>query len=297
MTKCIDNRCDIRVWVRLYTAAGWKGWDVGPGERMAIGAIDAQRIEGFAWERGEPEAWAPTFSSVLQGDCDHSTVVIAALFGPRLARSVKFVMACLAGPASHSERNDLELVEKLQSVVRVPRDNLWLALERQATPPMVTAMVANAASPNVALDGDVLIMYLGGHGGGCADGEWHLSTWDGTTSGHAVLDALSGTRAEVVLVVDSCSSGSMVVDLRRRFDRPEHREKAPPRVTVIASTGAGESACTRWRIVQMLIDHVVAKSRDPADALGRRVRDTLRTPFADQRARVAVFEQGVEREV
>jgi hypothetical protein len=87
-------------------------------------------------------------------------------------------MACLAGPADPNARNDVKLINSFKEL-GVPEENIFMLLERQCTPKTIKANLKNITSN--CLEGDILFVYLGGHGTHKND-EYFLSTWDGYTN-------------------------------------------------------------------------------------------------------------------
>ena len=248
----VKNRCPHRVWYRLYESddVNFTGKDIAPGEQQTVEG-EFKSVKGFKWERGEDEVWEPTFKSLLEPqDAWNYHVDLTSLFGCRPASSIKVFMACLAGPADPMTRNDIILIDKLHKEIGVPRENIWMFLERQCTPNAIYESLKVAAE--ICNDeNDILFVYLGGHGSRKQSEvyqesgnkfEYNLGTWGGSTPSSLVLKAIQTVKCPVFMVVDSCYSGQMIDDAKSYFlHAPLAHE-----LYVLTSTQNDKSAQTGW---------------------------------------------------
>lgn len=297
----VENRCPYRVWFRVYCipeVGGFSGHDLAQHDTQEIHGSDSEpyhSIKGMKWERGEAENWVPTFDSLLDDEAWSHKLVLTSLFGLRLASSIKVFMACLAGPADPLTRNDIKLIDRLNSEVGIPRDNTWMFLERQCTPNVIKESLTVATGTCQPKE-DFLFVYLGGHGsrkssdvfGKSGNGyEYVLGTWGGGTSSELVLKAIENAKCPVFMVVDSCHSGQMIPDAKSFFENKSH-----PTIYILASTQSDNSAQTGWKLIQKLIDHMVdgSKKQDVnATTIGMDVVDTLVTSLQGQKAQFEIL--------
>ena len=285
-TYRIENKCPSRIWYRIYTEkGGWTGHDLGKDEKTELGLsgpIDTLR--GFKWEKGEEEVFPSDLPAYKLDPELETKVTLSPIFGPRPTRSIKVFMACLAGPADPATRNDTTLIEKFKEA-GVPQDNIWCLLERQCTPKSIIANLSDAASENISHENDIMLIYLGGHGNGGSGKDYSLATWEGFTMSGDVLRAISKCKAEIFMVVDSCHSGAMIDDAKRFFGS----EKSKPKMTILTSTQADNSACTGWKLIQMLVDHVGSGKYITPASVGQYVVDNLKTSLETQKAQLATI--------
>jgi len=282
----IQNKCPSRIWYRIYDENGfWKGLDLGQGESATMTLSNScDHLRCMKWEKDDPEVF-PTDLPTYKLDPElESKITLSPIFGPRPTRSIKVFMACLAGPADPATRNDITLIEKFKEA-GIPQDNIWLLLERQCTPLSILASLADAASENISHEGDIIFLYLGGHGSGGSGSDYSLATWQGGTKSGDVLKAIAKCKAEIFMVVDSCHSGAMIDDAKKFFGDDGYK----PKMTILASTQADNSACTGWKLIQMLVDHVGSGKYITPASVGQYVVDNLRTSLETQKAQLATI--------
>jgi hypothetical protein len=247
-----------------------------PGGKWEADVAKLTHIHGQLWEEGDPEDWAPKF--IYHGaDGPGNTVeawveqqVVTPVFGPRIARSIRVVLACLAGPADPAVRNDLHLLAKFEEA-GVPRENMTVLLERQCTPTGVTWALDNAVKNTH--EGDFLFVYLGGHGK--PDNHYSLCTWEGATTADMILKSLSRVdeKVPVFLVIDSCYSGNL-----NEYLRSEYKGPLPSELHLLHSTQAGTVAYTGWRLIDLLIKHIFPKGAySNAEGVGKTIAHDFRT--------------------
>jgi len=201
-------------------------------------------IKGMVWEKGKTEEWKPTFSNNLDYETSNHELVVTPIFGPRIASSIKVLLACLAGPVDPNVRNDLILINKFKEI-GVPSENIFMLLERQCTPDMIKASLQNLVYNSQ--EGDIIFIYLGGCGNKNSDG-YYLNTWEGETSSKELLSILQKCKSEIFMIVDSSFSGQMIDDFKTF--------KNNPKSSIIASTQSYNDGYTGWRLLQMLIENV-----------------------------------------
>jgi len=125
---------------------------------------------------------APTFSLSL----DLSTrgrIILVDLFGLRATHSIKVVIACLASPADPRDRTDYQMIQHFRD-----------------------------------MGVHVLFVYAGSHGS-ASGGSFSISLHDEWLYGKPILQALARAHSgtQVVLCVDSCYSGHMIVDFQQLY--------------------------------------------------------------------------------
>jgi len=272
----LTNNCPGRIWYRVKNGDSFVGNDIDGGGSRAMQTISSETqyetVAGFAWEKGDEEVWAPTFNSPLDKDAYTHRISITPIFGPRPASSIKVFMACMAGPADPSTRNDITLIETFIKA-GVPREYIWMFLERQATKGTISECLPTCV--DVCDPDDILFVYLGGHGSGPSD-EYHLCTWGGGTGSSIVLSAIQQCKCPVFMVVDSCYAGQMIEDAKAM-------DNLPP-LTICASVQRDSPASTGWRLIQYLIDHVSSGDYVTPMQISSYIVENLRTPNPNQRA-------------
>jgi len=279
------NKCNSQVWYRFYKEENFVGECLAANQSTTV-TLDTQMksLKGLLWETGQSDEWLPTFSMNYQDESNYSTINITPLFGPRPAHTIKVYMACLAGPADPAARNDITLIDEFVKA-GVPNENIWRLLERQCTPTSIGPTLHDAASENVCQEGDILVVYLGGHGSGGSGSAYSLATWQGHTYSSTILDAIADTKAEVFMIVDSCHSGAMIDDAKAYFQSRSYT----PKITILASTQSWSPARTGWRILQMLVDHVSSGKFITPLQVSEYVVENLRTTLETQRAQLATL--------
>eukprot|EP00906_Rhabdomonas_costata_P007973 RCo011388 len=214
-----------------------------------------------------------------------SSSKVTRLFGREWPpTSVRAFMACLAGPADPSVRNDQELMDKLHQTQGVPVSNICTLLEEQATRSNVISSLTRFVTGCSA--GGLLFVYLGGHGNS-TDGysDWGLGTWEEDTRGPEVAPLICNVPSRVFAVADSCHSGAFIHDVEAHLaTHPLMCES----LTVLASTQSNQSASTGWKLLQYLIDGMTDESNLATSeiALAQHVVDNLRTSNPKQRAQL-----------
>jgi len=63
-----------------------------------------------------------------------------------------------------------------------------------------------------AKENDLIIVYIGAHGSGNEDGEYEFYTADDTIVSKDLIDNFSKTKANVLILVDTCHSGAIIRD-------------------------------------------------------------------------------------
>ncbi len=280
----ITNKCPNRIWYRIYTGQGYfLGKDIGPGKtQFAKKQNGFINIQGLLWKLGSKSNWEPTFKGKLEKKASKSNIVISPIFGPRPARTIKILLVCLAGPADPAVRNDTVLIDKFIKA-GVPRENIWMLLEKQSTPKTISAALKNIVSKNVLAPDDILFIYLGGHG--TAKGQYYLATWEGFTPSSLVLSEIEKTSAQVFMVIDSCYSGNMILDAKKWFKR-----KRKPRLSILTSVQANKTAYTGWRLISLLIENITKGTYVSPQSIGKNIVKKLRTSASYQRAQYFDFE-------
>ncbi|MBS0658504.1 MAG: hypothetical protein JSR82_09710 [Verrucomicrobia bacterium] len=229
--------------------------------------------------RGHARCWC-----TCRGCPDAAGGEPAGFFGGRAGRDIVLYLACLAGPADPSERNDLRFLDELRERHGIPAEQIWRLLERQCTERSILATFADCVE--TVEPGQMLFAYFGGHGDS-ADGraQWSLGS-HGSTQGTDLAPLLARCRGEVFVVADSCHSGAFLRDLQDALEAADAWH--PPRLTALSSTQASLSARTGWRLLELLIA-CAAADRTPRET-ARQVVEKLRTPEKRQRAQFCFFE-------
>jgi len=239
------NNCKSNIWYRVTYNNGWQGIDIGYEKSYTYRSNTYyNNIKGMVWNKGDQEVWKPTFSNNLDSEWKNPKLIITPVFGPRVASSIKVLLACLAGPADPNVRNDIILINKFKEI-GVPSENIFMLLERQCTPDMIKASLQNLVYNSQ--EGDIIFIYLGGHGNKKIDG-YYLSTWEGKTCSKDILPILQNCKSEIFMVVDSCYSGQMIEDFKK--------QKNSPKTSILASTQSDQSAYSGWKLLQMLIENI-----------------------------------------
>ncbi|KAI9007604.1 hypothetical protein DFJ74DRAFT_688443 [Hyaloraphidium curvatum] len=209
----------------------------------------------------------------------------SGFFGGRKGKDIFVYVACLAGPADPAQRNDIRFVEGLMRRHGIPQENVYMLLERQCTSRAILATLADCVE--TVGPGQVLFLYLGGHGHP-ADGNshWSLGSY-GATGGADIAALLARCCGEVFVVTDSCHSGGFALDLKATLAR-DPANWMSPRLTFLGSAQASVVAQTGWKLVAMLIE-CAEGDRAPREA-ARFVCGGLRTPERTQRAQLCFFE-------
>lgn len=276
----INNMCPNQIWFRVMKDSTFYGIEVPSNGFHSITEEKFSHIQGQIWESDMPETWSPSFESRLDDESSHHRITITPLMGPRTACSIKVLIACLAGPADPSVRNDTILAQKFKDF-GVPAENITMLLEKQCTPKTITTMLENSLTQ--CNEGDVLFLYLGGHGTN-SNGYYELCTHNGYTSSKMILDVLKHSKCEVFMVVDSCYSGLMIEDIKvsKTFQNKKN-------LHVLSSTTHDLCAMTGWRLVQLLIDNLfVSDSYSSPGDICKTVEEQLVTPQKGQKARVMI---------
>jgi hypothetical protein len=207
-------------------------------------------------------------------------------FGGRAGADVKLYMACLAGPADPAARNDIRFFNELRQSYEIPQDNIWMLLERQCTARSILATLADCV--DTVESGQILFLYLGGHGSSENDtSHWSLGSY-GATRGVDVAPLVARCKGEVFVVTDSCHSGAFLRDLKDVLAK-NPGAWAPSRVTALSSVQASLTAMTGWQLLDLLTGSAITAKRTPRET-ARYVVETLRTPQAKQRAQLCFFQ-------
>lgn len=130
-------------------------------------------------------------------------------------------------------------------------------------------------------------MYLGGHGTATDGSNYGLCSYVANTYGPDLAPILCSARCEVFLIVDSCYSGAMIVDLQNYLDQNPNIHK--PNLRVLTSVQKDLSAMTGWRLLQMLVDHQGSNSNISIPDLCEFVTSNLSTPNPQQQAQYYSF--------
>ena len=216
-------------------------------------------------------------STKLCEDFYYQRIILTSIFGPRPACSIKVFMACLAGPADPTVRNDILLIDKFKSI-GVPQENTWLLLEKQCTPKNIKANLENMIY--CTNECDIIFIYLGGHGNN-SNNQYNLCTYDEYTTSTDVLDILTKTKAEVFLIVDSCYSGQIINDFQA------YEKHITTTYNILTSTYSNMSAYTGWKLIQLLIDVIFNKDETKAPSIleiCKYIQDNLITSLKEQKA-------------
>ncbi len=283
-TLDIKNICPGQVWYRVYDDNSYRGREI---PRFNIDSFNTPKkfkyLRGLLWENEQPEVWNPSFESKLEEESKHHRITITPLFGPRTTCSIKVLIASLAGPADPTYRNDTILVQKFKDF-GVPAENIHLMLEKQCTPKTLTTNLENTLE--FCNEGDILFLYIGGHGIN-SKGYYELCTHGGYTSSKMILKSLKSAKCEVFLVVDSCYSGQMIEDIKyNNFTLPKDFH-------ILASTNPDLCAMTGWRLLQLLIDNIFIPNTytNPIEVCNT-IQEKLVTPLQGQRANVMIKRSG-----
>ena len=89
------------------------------------------------------------------------------------------------------------------------------------------------------------------------------------------------------MVVDSCYSGQMINDAKSFFNGKKHHD-----IYILTSTKAELSAKTGWKLLQMLIDHMVDGSKTSVITptfIGTQVVENLVTSQEGQKAQFEIL--------
>lgn len=154
-------------------------------------------------------------------------------------------------PASDFSKGDAELVKRYLRAMGFPERNIQLLTDERATKSGIEKTL-EAWLPNQARAGSRIFLYYSGHGAPePAKGEAYIVPYDGdpnylTTTGYAIsrlYDSLGRLRtAEVIVVLDSCFSGSGGRSVLAKGARPlvmmKERAVSPRNMAVMtASSG------------------------------------------------------------
>jgi len=274
----VTNNCPNRIWFRFYdNDNSHLGYDIAPNETVNLNTEKQfVRIEGFLWEKGEAEIWKPTFKialEIIEGNYNHR-VNLTNIFGPRTTQSIKVFVACMAGPADPLERNDIELVKKFDSI-GVPPENIFLLLEKQCTPKTIQVNLENIVES--LNEGDILFLYVGGHGSN-HKGFYELCTWGGYTNSHLIMSCLKNCKSEVFLIIDSCFSGLMIEDVKNcKFSLKNN-------LHLLSSTHHDLPAWTGWKLIKMLIENIFINDYSDAKTIGNFISKYFSTSNPQQKA-------------
>ena len=236
----------------------------------------------------------------------------------RCSRAVKVFMACMAGPADPTKRNDITWMNNFTDLHNVPQENKWMLLvrnslspapppssskissddpftprhtptekqEKQCTPKSILATLSDCID-TVVEPGDLLIVYLGGHGTATGGQDYGLFSYVANTRGPDLAPIICSSKCEVFLIVDSCYSGAIITDLQNYLEQNPDAER--PDLRVLTSVQKDLSAQTGWRLLQMLIDYQGPSSKISIPELCTTITSTLRTPNEQQRAQYFSF--------
>ncbi len=202
------------------------------------------------------------------------------LFGPRKPQSIKVFLACLAGAADPSSRNDIQLMQRFAQS-GIPQENLWMFLEHQVERKSIKASLKSAC--HTCAPDDFLFIYVGGNG--LSDSNYSKKGYGlycvngKPIRGRDVLKSISKCLGEVFLIVDSGFSGQMIEDAKTFFAKRSFQGK---KLSILTSTQANNTACTGWKLVQLLIDQLFSGSICSAKEVGLFVVENLKTSLENQ---------------
>jgi hypothetical protein len=69
-----------------------------------------------------------------------------------------------------------------------------------------------------------------------------------------------------------------------------------PGLTILTSTQADNSACTGWKLIQMLVDHVGSGKYITPESVGKYVVENLVTSLKTQKAQLKVIKNSIMEE-
>eukprot|EP00759_Apiculatamorpha_spiralis_P038529 PhF_6_TR37678/c0_g1_i1/m.56072 len=170
---------------------------------------------------------------------------------------VHVVVACRAGSAPLDTRNDIAWVNNMITVTGFDSNHIQRLHEKEFTKQKFLEAVKHECCqpPRGDPTDHVVLVYLGGNRTSSIRYELDL----GLPSPLPVQDIVESLHAiphETYVIVDSGASGDVAVAYGKQYQH-QRQKQSKGSIHFLTSTGPGESAMTRWRLVA-LMDAVTA---------------------------------------